>query len=672
MKNVKLIILSDIHLERVTELKQKLLLSEINKKIEIMKEEGFTPIVVFAGDVNNYTDGYSFMSNIDAKIIYIAGNHEFWGKDYYETIDALKNNSPQNVRFLHNDIVVVGDYIILGATLWTDVGESLNKDLFIHASNRMNDMSYIGAKKWYENNQNIKKLEKAYSGYYYEEKIENKRWNALIEIEENKKSWNFLSYSNDVLKVINKVREKNKKLNKDLDTKSDWWRIDKKIFIDTKQKIDIRGADLSWEFFIENLSSLYKNYNISEEEKNLLLLNKEEKNKLFQKIRFIENIEDKKIIILSHHLPFYEEILVGTIMDESVTKKIKLHNTVDGNLFLIRSGEEYPDFNYLDRASKGEMERNNDITHVVNYYNDGSNKLGDFLLNNTKIWIHGHEHNFRYEDYVKGIKIITNPSGTSLSVLDVVDNKITINKHYMDYHKIKEDCIPDVLSKVIETLFRIPSDSLLRDDLHVAVQLWALKHYDWDMHILTLKKIERASKEILLLSVEYLKIENSEHEYVKNSGIIEEKLGMWTDAYNYNRKKLQNLHNELLLAFSVRVEKNFNFQSYSTQSLMTMINIPLWTMGGANMPEVITDGLIGIFSAKKSFEAKGNIKIALKYAEKINIFFKSKTFINVYQIIKKDVDDFSEFNKSIISQEKIMLKLDEKWKVFYGKSFEIV
>lgn len=117
--------------------------------------------------------------------------HEFWDGDYYETIQKLKNEAPENVKFLHNDIVNSDQYIILGTTLWTDIGKNLNKDLIIHAGSRMNDMSYITAKDWYNNPENIKKLEDIYVGYNINEKIKQKKWNALIEREENEVAWDF-------------------------------------------------------------------------------------------------------------------------------------------------------------------------------------------------------------------------------------------------------------------------------------------------------------------------------------------------------------------------------------------------------------------------------------------------------------------------------------------------
>jgi UDP-2,3-diacylglucosamine pyrophosphatase LpxH len=671
MKTTQLLILSDIHLERVSDIKQNFLLSTINEKISSIKSIGKEPVIVFAGDVHNSTKGYGFLSKINAKVIYIAGNHEFWEDDYYEVIKKLQSEAPSNVTFLHNDITHVGDYIILGATMWTDVGQNLNKDLLLHSATRMNDMSFITAKKWYESPENIEKLETLYSGYEIKEKIKSQKWNALIEIEENAKSWDFLSLSNDVFKAIYKAEEINSRLEKDLVNKHEWWRIDKKVFQETQEKIKLTGSYLTWTRFIENLATLYKNYNISEEEKVLLLTDANKKDVLFQKIREIPNFSEKEIVILSHHLPFYEEILVGNLMLENNNVEPRLHNPIDPNIFLIRQGQDYPDFNYLLRASKGDIERHKDITHIVNYYNDGANKIDNFLLENTKIWIHGHEHHFRYRDYVKGIQIVTNPSGSSLSVLEQIDGELKINRHYCNYYKIKDENHEQELMKIKNSLVMEPGEILAKENLQETVRLWALKTYNWKEHLKIIKKIEQAARQILILSVEYVQREDSANEKIIESlSSLEDRLGVWTDSYNYNYQKLIKMHEDLILAFSVRVEKKFNFQLHYTKSMMTMLDVYSWTMGNVNWIEPLTDGVTGVFGAKKAFEAKGNIKLSLKYVEKITNFLDTIDIKHIYQVQSEHLNKFNDLSKQALNRTRVSEKIEEKWEVFYKKNFE--
>lgn len=669
MNHVKLLIVSDVHLERVNAAKQDFLLSAINMKVEEIKTFGFDPVVVCAGDINNSTLGYDFLSQINAKVLYVAGNHEFWEHDYYETIHNLHSKSPSNVTFLHNELIVCGQYLILGSTLWTDVGQNLNKDLFLPAGGRMNDMSFITAKKWYEESRNVERLKEYYSGYDLDDKIANKRWNALIEVDENKLGWNFLDNVGSILKAIAKAQSINEQLHKDLVAKHDWWRIDKKILSETKQKINLVEKGLNWKKFIENLSSLHKNYTITEEEKTEFLKDSNNKEFLFQKIRFIEDVTDKELVVLSHHLPFYEEILVGTYVQEK-NPVVNLCNPVDENIFLVRHGSDYPGANYLARATKGDLERHKDITHIVNYYNDGANLLNDYILQNAKMWIHGHEHHFRYRDYVKGIQIVANTAGSSLTVLDTSSGQLMLNKHYMTYHQIKEEDVENEINKIKQSLILEPLPDVGEERLRESIKLWALKYYNWTEHFRCLKRIERASKEILLLSVDYIKREESEDEKIQSTtGVIEEKIAVWNDSYNFNCQKLKKLHEELLLAYHVRIEREFNFQSYLTKSFFKPVDIYAWTMGNASPPEHINEGMIGIFNAKKSFEAKGNIKIAMKYAEKLENFLSKTSYNYVYQVKQKHIDNFNYMAKNAITKDRILEKINEKWELFYSKTF---
>jgi predicted phosphodiesterase len=666
---IKLFVLSDVHLEKMVESKQQILLFSINEKCEETRLKGFDPIVLCAGDLNNSNKGYDFLAKIKAKVFYIAGNHEFWGGDYYETIDLLKKTQPKNVTFLHNEIASCDRYIILGATLWTDVGQHLNKNLLVHAGSRMNDMSYITAKKWYSYSENKKRLKKAYEGYTYESDGGSESWNALVEIDENKLSWEYISNVSSVLKSINKCRSVIESINADIFLDNSLFKTNEEILRITKEKISITKKTLSWKEHVNNLFEIHKNYKISEIEKIEYLANSLEKELIFQKVRFIEDIEKKEILVMTHHLPFYEEILVGSMTLDAGNYPIKLYNdNVSEKLFLIRDGEEYPEFNYLYRSSRGEIERQRDITHIVNYYNPGSNKITKFLLENVKTWVHGHEHHFRYQDYVKGIQMVTNPCGSALTLLDGSVDNLRLNSNYAIYHKIKNENIKLEIKKITTNLILEVSERFSRQNLELAAQIWTLKHYNWEDHLKALKKIEKVSKEILLLSVEYILREgNSDH--VINKKNIEEKIGIWSDSYNKNCETIKKLHDELITAFSVRVEKDFTFQKHLTGSMITMIDIYSWTMGNANKPESVNEESIGLYNAKKSFEAKGNIRLALKYAEKLQDFLNKNEFKNVQDITEKNIEEFIELSKHNITKELVAKKLIEKWEIFCNKTF---
>jgi hypothetical protein len=666
MKNVKLLVLSDIHLERTNEIKQKFLLSAINEKVEQTKNAGFEPVVVFAGDVHNSTKGYDFISKVNAQCVYIAGNHEFWDADYYETIDKLKAEAPANATFLHNDVISVGQYLILGTTLWTDVGQSLNKDLLNHAGSRMNDMVYITAKKWYEDKKNISKLHDNYGSMSLETKLTGKKWNALIEIEENKKGWDFLSHVDSIYQAIDKARSIKSRLKDDLNSTSEWWRITEEIADETKKKLDITQKGLTWDKFIKNLATVHKNYTIFEEEASDFLVDSVAKNILFQKIRHIEDLNKKDIVILSHHLPFYEEILVGSFMQDYHKVPVVPYNEIDHNLFLVRSGINYPGFNYMLRASKGDLDRKNDITHIVNYYNNGSYKLPQFLLKNTKLWIHGHEHHFRFCDYVKGIQILANPSGSALNLFDTESGEIKLNNYYVSRNKIKDHQAK--IEQIKNTMVSQPSSFLTNSQLSDSVKLWALKHFDFKEYKSCLKKVAKAAEKILTISIEYVQAEEKENKpnFIEQ---IEEKMSIWYDSYNYNCEKINQMHEQLKLAYSVRVNEHFSFESYYTKSLFTNNNFHLWVMGNAEPPQKINQGTLGVFSAKHGFEARENIRIALKHIDKLEEFLASIDIEHVHQVTNEHKELFESLSKKAIPVYRLSKKIQEKWQAFNEKTF---
>jgi predicted phosphodiesterase len=104
---MKLHILSDLHLEF----------------------SSFTPpatdadVVVLAGDIWKGSAGIDWARETfpDKWILYIAGNHEFYGRPRLETLAKLRIAAREcGVHFLDDAAVVIDGVRFLGATLWTD------------------------------------------------------------------------------------------------------------------------------------------------------------------------------------------------------------------------------------------------------------------------------------------------------------------------------------------------------------------------------------------------------------------------------------------------------------------------------------------------------------------------------------------------------------------------
>lgn len=104
---MKLQILSDLHLEFST--------------FDPLKTDA--DVVVLAGDIGRVANGLLWAREAfpDKEIIYVPGNHEFYGTQRLETLALLRIAAREcDVHLLDDDEVVIDGARFLGSTLWTD------------------------------------------------------------------------------------------------------------------------------------------------------------------------------------------------------------------------------------------------------------------------------------------------------------------------------------------------------------------------------------------------------------------------------------------------------------------------------------------------------------------------------------------------------------------------
>lgn len=80
-------------------------------------------VIVLAGDIWKHDKGIYWARQTwpDKEIIYVAGNHEFYGRVRKDVLSMLKIAANETgVHFLDDDEVVINYVRFLGATLWTD------------------------------------------------------------------------------------------------------------------------------------------------------------------------------------------------------------------------------------------------------------------------------------------------------------------------------------------------------------------------------------------------------------------------------------------------------------------------------------------------------------------------------------------------------------------------
>lgn len=90
-------------------------------------------IIVAAGDIGINRQGLEWLSTFDKPVIYVAGNHEFYGHEIRETLTVLREESANtDIHFLEQNKFVYKGIRFLGCTLWADLyaeGEEKAGDL---------------------------------------------------------------------------------------------------------------------------------------------------------------------------------------------------------------------------------------------------------------------------------------------------------------------------------------------------------------------------------------------------------------------------------------------------------------------------------------------------------------------------------------------------------------
>lgn len=123
---MKLQVLSDLHLSAAA--------------LEVPATDA--DVIILAGDIARPKDAIAWARALNKPVLYVAGNHEFYGGSVATTVHKLKLLCRgSTIQVLDNDVVVIDGVRFLGATLWTDfqlfgVGEK--KDLAVKEA-----MSYI-------------------------------------------------------------------------------------------------------------------------------------------------------------------------------------------------------------------------------------------------------------------------------------------------------------------------------------------------------------------------------------------------------------------------------------------------------------------------------------------------------------------------------------------------
>lgn len=97
------------------------------KKYETLINSKISDILIVNGDLSSYDNGFDFIEyllNLGHIVIFVLGNHDFYGHSIDEIISMWDDfaSKHENFYFLNNSSVVIDDIEFFGSTLWTNVG----------------------------------------------------------------------------------------------------------------------------------------------------------------------------------------------------------------------------------------------------------------------------------------------------------------------------------------------------------------------------------------------------------------------------------------------------------------------------------------------------------------------------------------------------------------------
>lgn len=204
MNDVVVLLIDDVHLEHRNSDMQNDFATTLKNKIANIKNDGFIPILVCAGDINERTQGIEWLQQFDCEIVYVCGNHEFWGGDYNTVIKDIKliNTQPgySHIHFLYNETVILHNTRFIGGPLWTNFLNDLPwvaSNKVIESFHSMADFKKITAFDFYDNPDNITQLSTfmkthGASSSKVKEMVDKKMFNPLMQLWEFEKTRSFI------------------------------------------------------------------------------------------------------------------------------------------------------------------------------------------------------------------------------------------------------------------------------------------------------------------------------------------------------------------------------------------------------------------------------------------------------------------------------------------------
>ncbi len=131
---------------------------------ELDSPDNDADLIIAAGDIGVHLQGLEWLKSLQKKVIYVAGNHEFYAHEYHQTIATIRENCiDSTVTFLENEEYIYQGVRFLGCTLWADLfvegedkAEALGKTLNDFRRIEFNDKAFdqMAFSRLYEKSRN--------------------------------------------------------------------------------------------------------------------------------------------------------------------------------------------------------------------------------------------------------------------------------------------------------------------------------------------------------------------------------------------------------------------------------------------------------------------------------------------------------------------------------------
>ena len=127
------------------------LLSDLHNEFDPFTPEPLDcDVVILAGDIDLKARGVEWAKqSFSGPVLYVPGNHEFYGGHLTHTLEKLRAAQDDRVRVLDRDEVILAGVRFLGAIMWTDFAATGNPHIAaFSAQNALNDFRQIRAENY--------------------------------------------------------------------------------------------------------------------------------------------------------------------------------------------------------------------------------------------------------------------------------------------------------------------------------------------------------------------------------------------------------------------------------------------------------------------------------------------------------------------------------------------